>query len=64
MALEKMYIADFICLEEIILELKAVNQLSSNHISQILNYLKASDKKVGLLINFGSESLEYKRIVL
>jgi GxxExxY protein len=64
MTLDKMYIADFICLDNIVLEIKAVNQLSSAHFSQVLNYLKATDKKVGLLINFGAESLEYKRIVL
>lgn len=62
--LDKHYIADFVCIDNIVLELKAVNQLSSAHISQVLNYLKATDKKVGLLINFGSKSLGYKRIVL
>jgi GxxExxY protein len=62
--LNKYYIADFVCFDNIVLELKAVNQLSSAHMSQVLNYLKATDKKVGLLINYGAQSLEYKRIVL
>ena len=62
--LNKKYIADFMCFDEIIVETKAVNEFSSVHISQVLNYLKATDKKVGLLINFGTESLEYKRIAL
>ncbi len=62
--LDKHYVADFICSENVILELKAVNELSSAHIGQVLNYLKAADKKVGLLVNFGTQSLEYKRIVL
>ena len=62
--LQKQYIADFICYGEIILELKAVKQLDDVHYAQILNYLKATNKKVGLLINFGSSSLQYKRFVL
>ncbi len=62
--LNKKYIADFMCFDEIIVEIKAVNEFSGVHISQVLNYLKATDKKVGLLINFGAESLEYKRIAL
>lgn len=62
--LNKLYIADFICVDKIIVELKAVNKLSPAHISQVLNYLKATNTKVGLLVNFGAESLEYKRIAL
>ncbi|GHB48087.1 GxxExxY protein [Mongoliitalea lutea] len=57
------YYADFLCFDKIIVEVKALSELSSEHYSQVLNYLKASKLKVGLLINFGSESLEYKRIV-
>ena len=41
-----------------------IKELSNIHIAQVLNYLKATNKKVGLLINFGAESLEYKRIAL
>lgn len=61
--LDKKYYADFLCYNEIILELKAVKSLDDNHMAQIMNYMKATDKKVGLLINFGSRSLEYKRVV-
>ncbi len=62
--LDKKYYADFICFDEVILELKAVNSLSDIHYAQVLNYLKATGKRIGLLVNFGARSLEYKRIVL
>ena len=62
--LNKKYIADFICFNEIIIETKAVKELSNIHTAQVFNYLKATNKKIGLLINFGAESLEYKRIAL
>jgi GxxExxY protein len=62
--LQRQYIADFICYDEIILELKSVKQLDDVHHAQILNYLKVTNKKVGLLVNFGSNSLEYKRFIL
>jgi len=54
---------DFLCFNEIIVELKAVSQLSTEHEAQVLHYLKAMNKSRGLLINFGSPRLEYKRIV-
>jgi GxxExxY protein len=59
--LEKYYIADFICFEKIILEIKALSKLLPEHESQVLNYLKATGFKLGLLINFGEKSLVYKR---
>jgi GxxExxY protein len=62
--LEKKYVADFVCFDEVIVELKAVDALSPDHIAQVLNYLKATGKKIGLLINFGSRSLQYKRVIL
>lgn len=62
--LKKRYIADFICYEQIILEIKALTELRSEHDAQVLNNLKATNMKVGLLLNFGSKSLQYKRIVL
>ena len=62
--LKKKYVADLICFEKIIVELKALNQLSGKEESQILNYLKATGLQVGLLINFGSTGrLEWKRFV-
>ena len=61
--LEKEYSADVVCYGKIILELKALDRLTSKEESQILNYLKASGLKVGVLINFGGASLEWKRFV-
>jgi len=61
--LDKKYIADFVCYKSIIIELKAVNSLIKEHEAQVLNYLKATGFKLGILINFGSKSLEYKRLV-
>ena len=61
--LKKEYYADVVCHAKIIVELKVLNKLTSKEESQILNYLKASGLKVGLLINFGGQSLEWKRFV-
>lgn len=61
--LEKKYQPDFICFDEVIVEIKALDRLSGIEESQIINYLKAAKLKVGLLLNFGSKSLEYKRFV-
>ncbi|MDR1469032.1 MAG: GxxExxY protein [Spirochaetaceae bacterium] len=61
--LRKTYIADFICYDKIILELKALSALTNEHFAQILNYLIATQTKIGLLINFGKNSLEHKRII-
>ena len=62
--LDKYYQADFVCFGKVLLELKAVSNLESSHESQVLNYLKATKLKIGLLINFGGSSLKFKRIVL
>ncbi len=61
--LEKKYQPDFICYDDVVLEIKALSKLSGTEESQIINYLKATELKIGLLINFGSKSLEYKRFV-
>ena len=61
--LSKKYYADFICYDKIILELKACENISDNHIAQVVNYLSATNFKLGIIINFGSESLTYKRVV-
>jgi GxxExxY protein len=62
--LKKYYQADFICYDKIILELKALSLLTGEHEAQLLNYLKATGFKTGLLINFGQKSLIYKRFVM
>ena len=62
--LTKYYLADFICFDDIIIEIKALSSLTSDHESQILNYLKATHLRVGLLVNFGTSSLQYKRFIL
>lgn len=63
--LRKEFIADLICFEKILVELKAQDGLSGKEEAQVLNYLKATGKKVGLVINFGSHpKLEWKRLVL
>ncbi len=58
------YYADFVCYGNIIVELKAVSSLHSEHTAQVINYLNCAKFPVGLLINFGEESLLYKRFVL
>jgi len=58
------YFADILVNDEVILELKAVDSLSKIHEAQLLNYLKATGKRIGLLINFGKQRVEYKRLVL
>ena len=63
--LEQTYKADFICYEDIIVELKAVAMLQDSHRSQVYNYLRSTKNKLGLLINFGnSDGLEWERKVL
>ena len=62
--LEKKYVADFICYGSIIIELKALSSLITQHEAQILNYLIATGVKLGLLVNFGEAGLKYKRLVL
>lgn len=62
--LDKKYIADFICFDELIIELKATDGLANHDIAQVLNYLKATGKRIGLLINFGTTKLQYKRVIL
>jgi GxxExxY protein len=58
------YRVDFVCFDTIIVEIKELGQLTGLEESQVINYLKASGHSVGLLLNFGSRSLEHKRLVL
>lgn len=62
--LKHTYYADFIMFDNIIVEIKACRDgIADEHISQTLNYMKASGCKVGLIVNFGKKSLEHKRLV-
>lgn len=54
--------ADFFVEEKVLVELKAVIQLEDVHLSQAINYVKAFNMQVGLLINFGSRAMQYKRV--
>ena len=60
--LSKNFRPDFVCYEKIIVELKAVSEFTDEHIAQVYNYLKASGLELGILLNFGTTSLVYKRI--
>jgi len=57
------FYADFVVYDKIILEIKAVSGIPDVFIAQTINYLKVSSNNLGLLVNFGREKLEYKRIV-
>lgn len=61
--LKKYFVADFVCFDEIILEIKSAVFLHKNTEAQTINYLKSTNKQVGLLINFGKKSLVWKRFV-
>jgi len=58
------YYADFVVWDRILFEAKAVEKLTDAHVKQVLNYLAASKLRLGLLMNFGGESLEWKRVIL
>lgn len=61
--LDKKYQVDFICYGNIIIELKALQALNSLHDAQLINYLKATNMQLGILVNFGQRSLESKRLL-
>ncbi len=62
--LKHKFYADFIIFDKIILEIKCCNSISDSHIAQAMNYLKVSNNKLAIIVNYNNDSLEYKRIVL
>lgn len=63
--LKQRYLADVVCFDKIIVELKAVSELADEHRAQMLNYLHATGHRLGLLVNFGHHpKLEWERIVV
>lgn len=58
------YFADILVEDRVILELKALNGLTSEHEAQLLNYLKATNHKIGLLIDFGTRRVQVKRRIV
>ena len=57
------YYADFVVSDKIVFEAKAVERLIDAHVKQLLNYFAISKLELGLLVNFGSDSLEWKRVI-
>lgn len=59
--MEHYFVADFVCYDKIIVELKSVSSILPEHEAQIINYLRATGFKLGILLNFNEESLFFKR---
>jgi len=58
------YTADILVDDKIIVELKTVEKITEIHIAQVINYLKITGKKLGIILNFKNSKLEYRRVVL
>lgn len=58
------FYADFVLYDNIILEVKALNEISKDHIAQTINYIKLTKGKLGIIVNFGTQSLQQKRIII
>jgi GxxExxY protein len=61
--LKHKFYADFVVFDKIILEIKSCDSFVDSHIAQCINYLKVSDNKLALLVNFNKKSVDYKRII-
>ena len=63
--LTQAYVADFVCFDSLIVEMKAVSELADEHRAQVLNYLNATGIRVGVLVNFGHHpKLQWERLVV
>jgi len=58
------YVTDILVENKILIELKTVDKITKVHKAQLINYLKATNKKLGIIINFNKEELEFERVVL
>ena len=58
------YIVDFICYEDVLVELKALRAIGPIEVAQVINYLRVARRSRGLLLNFGTTSLEHRRLVV
>jgi GxxExxY protein len=61
--LDKFFKADYVCFDLIIVELKATPFIHKNDVAQVLNYLRTTEMRLGILVNFGEKSLPYKRVL-
>jgi len=59
----KQFMCDFLVANAVLVELKATKELTEADLAQLLNYLKATNLRLGLLLNFGASSLQYKRVI-
>ncbi|MHC4207731.1 MAG: GxxExxY protein [Planctomycetota bacterium] len=59
----KQFICDFLVVGVVMVELKAIKEITESQKAQVLNYLRATNLKLGLLLNFGASSLQYKRVI-
>jgi len=59
----KQFACDFLAADTVLVELKAIKNLTAVETGQVLNYLKSTNLKLGLLLNFGARSLQYKRVI-
>ncbi|MDF2553209.1 MAG: GTP-binding signal recognition particle [Chryseobacterium sp.] len=58
------FYADFVVFDKVILEIKGTKDIANEHIAQAINYLKVSQNKIALIVNFGELKLNYKRLIL
>jgi GxxExxY protein len=59
----KQFVCDFLVADVVMVELKAIKEITESQKAQVLNYLRATNLKLGLLLNFGASSLQYKRVI-